>query len=116
MKSNRFIIGGLTTLLVGAGLSIIALSGCAGDANSSSAVGNGGLAIDHSETMQDTDADNGKSGSELWADNCMRCHNSRSPDSLSDAQWEVAMLHMRTQARLTAYEYRTILQFLKAAN
>lgn len=116
MKSKRIIIGGLSTLLVGTGLSIFALSGCAGDVNSSSSVGTGSVAIDHAELVQEDDSASQKSGSELWADNCMRCHNYRSPDSLSDAQWEVAMLHMRSQARLTADEGRAILQFLKAAN
>jgi hypothetical protein len=28
-----------------------------------------------------------KSGAELWADNCGRCHNIRPPDEFSGAQW-----------------------------
>ena len=55
-------------------------------------------------------------GAKLWAQNCARCHNYRSPESYSDAQWEVAMLHMRIRANLTAEEHRTILEFLKSAN
>ena len=38
------------------------------------------------------------------------------PKDYSDAQWEVAVQHMRIQARLTGEEERKILQFLKAAN
>ncbi len=53
------------------------------------------------------------SGSKLWAQNCARCHNSRSPASYSDAQWEVAMLHMRVRANLTDTEQKTILEFLQ---
>jgi hypothetical protein len=54
-----------------------------------------------------------KSGSQLWADNCQRCHNTRSPSSYNDAQWEVAMMHMRVRANLTPEEHKKILEFLK---
>lgn len=57
-----------------------------------------------------------KGGAQLWAENCMRCHNSRSPSSYSDAEWEVSMLHMRVRANLTAKEHESILEFLKAGN
>lgn len=55
-------------------------------------------------------------GAQLWAENCMRCHNMRSPSSYSDAEWEVAVHHMRVRANLTAEEARTIIEFLKASN
>ena len=58
----------------------------------------------------------GKSGTQLWAENCTRCHNNRSPASYSDAQWEVAMHHMRIRANLTAEEHTKILEFLQSAN
>ena len=57
-----------------------------------------------------------QSGATLWAQNCGHCHNLRAPDSYSDAQWDVAMLHMRTRANLTAEEHRQILAFLKSAH
>ena len=57
-----------------------------------------------------------QSGATLWAQNCAHCHNARSPDSYSKAQWEVAMLHMRIRANLTAEEHKKILEFLKSAN
>ncbi len=56
------------------------------------------------------------SGSQLWAENCMRCHNMRSPSSLSDGEWETAVLHMRLRANLTSEESKAILQFLQAGN
>lgn len=56
------------------------------------------------------------SGAQLWDMNCAQCHNNRNPKDYSDAQWDVAVLHMRIQARLTAEEERKIVQFLKAAN
>ena len=55
------------------------------------------------------------SGARLWSQNCVKCHNSRSPSSYSDAQWEVAMLHMRVRANLTANEHKAILEFLQSA-
>ena len=57
-----------------------------------------------------------QSGATLWAQNCGHCHNVRSPDSYSDAQWDVAMLHMRVRANLTADEHKAILAFLKSAH
>jgi mono/diheme cytochrome c family protein len=63
-----------------------------------------------------TSAPVGVSGAKLWAQNCGRCHNIRSPDSQSDAQWDVVMLHMRVRANLTAQEHREILAFLKSAH
>lgn len=57
-----------------------------------------------------------KGGSQLWSENCARCHNMRSPSNYSDAEWEVAMHHMRIRGRLTAEEHKAILEFLKSAN
>jgi mono/diheme cytochrome c family protein len=57
-----------------------------------------------------------KSGVQLWADNCARCHNIRPPDSYSDAQWDVAVLHMRIRANLAAEDARAIVDYLKSAN
>jgi len=55
-------------------------------------------------------------GPQLWSQNCMHCHNLRSPTSYSDSQWEVVALHMRVRANLTADEHRKILAFLKSAH
>ena len=56
------------------------------------------------------------SGSQLWGQMCGMCHNAPSPKDYSDGQWEVAVRHMRVQARLTGEEERKIVQFLKASN
>ena len=58
----------------------------------------------------------GKSGAELWAQNCVRCHNIRSPSSYSPAQWGVVMMHMRVRANLTPEEHKKILEFLKSGS
>ena len=58
----------------------------------------------------------GKGGAQLWTENCVRCHNIRSPSTYSDAEWDVTMHHMRIRANLTADEHKKILAFLKSAN
>ena len=58
----------------------------------------------------------GKGGAQLWAESCMRCHNVRSPSIYGDAEWDVAMHHMRIRANLTAAESTKVLEFLKSAN
>lgn len=58
----------------------------------------------------------GASGSQLWSENCARCHNMRSPSSYSDTEWTVVMHHMRLRAKLTSEEHTKILEFLKSAN
>jgi hypothetical protein len=55
-------------------------------------------------------------GATLWAENRGHCHNIRSPDSYSDAQWDVVALHMRVRANLTAPERDQILAFLRSAH
>jgi cytochrome c1 len=56
------------------------------------------------------------SGAQLWGENCIRCHSAPTPESFSDAQWDVALSHMRLRASLTEEETRKILEFLKSAN
>jgi len=57
-----------------------------------------------------------KTGVQLWSDNCGRCHNIRPPDWYSDAQWDVATLHMRVRANISADDVRAIREYLKSAN
>jgi len=56
----------------------------------------------------------GKSGAQLWVENCVRCHNIRSPSNYSPAQWDVVMMHMRVRANLKPEEHKKILEFLKS--
>ena len=65
---------------------------------------------------KDTASTQGPDGAQLWAQNCARCHNSRSPAEYSDAQWDVVMLHMRVRAGLAAKDARSIREFLRSAN
>ncbi|PWT99336.1 MAG: hypothetical protein C5B52_10785 [Bacteroidetes bacterium] len=54
-----------------------------------------------------------KSGAQLWAENCQRCHNTPSPSSFSPEQWETIGMHMQTRALLTEDEKKKIVEFLK---
>ncbi|MBI4944879.1 MAG: cytochrome c [Bacteroidetes bacterium] len=56
------------------------------------------------------------SGQKLWEQNCSRCHNSPSPASFSDAEWDVVGSHMRVRAYLTGKEADAIIKFLKSIN
>lgn len=55
-------------------------------------------------------------GGKMWSRQCGRCHNLRLPSEYSDAQWAVAVQHMRVRVPLTGEEQRKILEFLKATN
>lgn len=53
-----------------------------------------------------------KSGAQLWAENCQRCHNTPSPNSFSHEQWVTIGMHMQTRAQLTDKERDKIVAFL----
>ena len=57
-----------------------------------------------------------KSGAQLWGENCQRCHNTPSPATYSDDQWDIIGEHMRIKANLTDTEVSKIVTFLKSAN
>ena len=54
-----------------------------------------------------------KSGAQLWAENCQRCHNTPSPSTFSPEQWETVGMHMQTRALITTQEREKIVAFLK---
>lgn len=54
-----------------------------------------------------------KTGVQLWAENCQRCHNTPSPSSFSPEQWETIGMHMQSRALLTNEERDKIVTFLK---
>ena len=53
-----------------------------------------------------------KSGAQLWAENCQRCHNTPSPASFSHEQWVTIGMHMQTRAQITDKERDKIVAFL----
>ena len=54
-----------------------------------------------------------KTGVQLWAENCQRCHNTPSSSTFSPEQWETVGMHMQTRALLTEDERKKIVAFLK---
>lgn len=68
------------------------------------------------DNTQSTAGANKYSGLKLWEQNCSRCHNSPSPASFSDAEWDVVGAHMRVRAYLTGKETDEIIKFLKSIN
>jgi nitrate/TMAO reductase-like tetraheme cytochrome c subunit len=57
-----------------------------------------------------------KSGAQIWGENCVRCHNTASPETFSDTEWEVATTHMQIRANLTVDEANKVVAFLQSAN
>ncbi len=55
-------------------------------------------------------------GAGLWASNCTRCHNARSPMERNDRSWVTVVNHMRARANLTKSEARAIAAYLQAVN
>jgi len=54
-----------------------------------------------------------KSGAQLWAENCQRCHNLPDPASFSGDQWVTIGMHMQTRALITEQERDKIVEFLQ---
>lgn len=57
-----------------------------------------------------------KSGTELWGENCLRCHNTPPSSAFTNSQWETITTHMGVRAMLTDAEYNKILEFLQQAD
>jgi cytochrome c553 len=57
-----------------------------------------------------------KTGTQLWSENCGRCHNNPSSSDFSGAQWEVIGMHMKLRANLTQDETNKIVTFLQSGN
>ncbi|MCA6440580.1 MAG: cytochrome c [Chitinophagaceae bacterium] len=55
-----------------------------------------------------------KSGTQLWSENCQRCHNTPPSSAFSNTQWEVINTHMRQRAMLTEDEIKKITEFMQA--
>jgi len=51
-------------------------------------------------------------GAAVYADNCGRCHNPRTPADLDDGAWRAVSFHMRVKANLTPQEFEALELFL----
>lgn len=54
-------------------------------------------------------------GAELWPIYCNTCHNARPGSEFSPTEWNMIMMHMRSQANLPAEDARAILEYLKSS-
>jgi hypothetical protein len=57
-----------------------------------------------------------KQGAKLWPVYCAQCHNARPGSEFSPTQWDVIMMHMRTQANLPAKDARALTEYLKRSH
>lgn len=106
MKISKVLsISGLSALGLGAVVMLVA--GCQVP---------GGHTHGNSATTVASAGKSGKGGAQLWAENCLACHNVRSPSQYSDADWDVVMHHMRVRANLSAADTETVTKFLRSAN
>lgn len=52
-------------------------------------------------------------GAQLWPVYCSQCHNARPGSEFSPAQWNIIMMHMRTQSNMPAKDANAIKEYLK---
>jgi cytochrome c5 len=52
-------------------------------------------------------------GAKLWPVYCNTCHNARPGSDFSPTEWQMIMMHMRTQANLPAEDAKAILTYLE---
>ena len=57
-----------------------------------------------------------KTGTQLWGENCGRCHNAPGPGEFSDVNWDIVATHMRVRAGITDTEEKKIVEYLKSTN
>ena len=54
-----------------------------------------------------------KTGTQLWGENCGRCHNAPGPGEFSKTHWDIIGTHMRIRTNITATEEKKIIEYLK---
>ena len=53
-----------------------------------------------------------KSGAQIWAENCTRCHTPRPATQYSAQQWDLITTHMRLRCNLNGEEQRAVYHFM----
>jgi hypothetical protein len=102
MNSTRTIIGLLSLVVVGLTLA----NGCASqDSGKGSATPGATPASGHFAHVA-------KTGGQIWAENCSRCHNPRPATQYSPQQWDIIDTHMRLRANLNGEEQRAVVRFM----
>src|SRR5689334_22182133 len=85
-------------------IAILVAVGCHSSTKDTSASVTSSGKVTHMMAMPDSTApvaSEKKAGSELWAENCTRCHNARPTQYYSDVTWDIIVHHMRLRADLT---------------
>ena len=57
-----------------------------------------------------------KTGTQLWGENCGRCHNAPGPGEFTNTNWDIVGTHMRIRTNITETEERKIVEYLKSTN
>jgi cytochrome c1 len=57
---------------------------------------------------------NDKTGTQLWGENCGRCHNAPGPGELNAVNWDIVGKHMKVRANITDAEEKKIIEYLKS--
>jgi mono/diheme cytochrome c family protein len=52
-------------------------------------------------------------GARLWPIYCSQCHNARPGSQFSPQQWDIIMMHMRTQSNMPTKDVNAIKEYLK---
>lgn len=110
MFTRNFLL--MTAVAFAAGCGTSALTGCSGDGQTtapSTPAAPPAVATEDGGAIENA-------GARIWARNCIRCHNIRTPASFSDREWAVIVHHMRIRANLTGEQQEAVLNFLQAAN
>ncbi|MGE5108864.1 MAG: hypothetical protein ACM3H8_15075 [Sphingobacteriales bacterium] len=55
-----------------------------------------------------------KTGTQLWGENCGRCHNAPGPGEFSNVNWDIIGTHMRIRTNITETEEKKIIEYLKS--
>ncbi len=92
----------------------VSLAGCSGSSPKQTTAAKKPLPPHPMFTFKDP-ADN-ESGAQIWSQNCMRCHQLRSPAQYTPAQWGVIVQYMRLKAGLTGEQAKKVLAFLQSAS
>ncbi len=95
-------------------MAAVSLAGCGGPSPRQSTAAKKPLPPHPMFTFKDP-ADN-ESGAQIWSQNCMRCHQLRSPAQYTPAQWGVIVQYMRLKAGLTGEQAKKVLAFLQSAS
>lgn len=107
----NFIKGAAISLAV---VAAVSLAGCSGSSSKQSTAAKKPLPSHPMFTFKDPAAS--ETGAQIWSENCMRCHQLRSPAQYNAAQWGVIVQYMRLKAGLTGEQAKKVLAFLQSAS